>query len=201
MIDYFTLGCDHIGHKPYRPQEDDISTTKNHIGHTENPYRSQTISATPYQPQNIMVSLLRLIISLLHVYVVVSYCFCVCSLYVSAVSDVIQHDLFVSLFHFRVCLSVWDGSQSWTPRPAAITVGLTHKKLNENIENAMACNHKDDEKMCKWSMTVESSCTWRTATTSQNVYRTRIILCPQVVKMTMDVTWDLQRRQRCCAPC
>jgi len=49
-----------------------------------------------------MVSLLRLIISLLHVCVIVPYSV-LCSLYLSALSLVIRRDLFVSLFHFRVC--------------------------------------------------------------------------------------------------
>jgi len=30
---------------------------------------------------------------------------------------------------------------------------------------------------------------------------TRVVLCPQLVKTTLDVTCDLQRRQRRCAPC
>jgi len=45
-----------------------------------------------------------------------------------------------------------------TPHPAAITVGITHEKLNKNIENAMVCNHKNNQKMCKCSMAVQSSC-------------------------------------------
>ena len=73
----------------YRPQPKTISTTRKiHIGHR------------PYPPQNIMVSLLHLIISLLHVYVIVSYSVSCC---LSALSVVIWRDLFVSLFHFCVC--------------------------------------------------------------------------------------------------
>jgi len=59
------------------------ATTENHIGHTENTYRPQTISATKH-----MASLLRLIISLLHVYVMVSYSVS-CRLRLSALSVVI----------------------------------------------------------------------------------------------------------------
>jgi len=32
-------------------------------------------------------------------------------------------------------------------------------EVNKNIENAMSCNHKDNEKTCKWSTAVQSS--WR----------------------------------------
>jgi len=73
-----------------RPQPKTISATRKiHIGHK------------PYRPQN-MVSLLRLIISLLHDYIMVSYSVS-CSLCLSALSVVIRRDLFVSLFHFCVC--------------------------------------------------------------------------------------------------
>ena len=54
-----------------------------------------------------MVSLLRLIISLLHVYIMVSYSVS-CRLYLSALSVDIRRNLFVSLFHFRramLCIS------------------------------------------------------------------------------------------------
>ena len=42
------LATNNIGHS-----KKISATTENHIDHTENPYRPQTISATPYQPQNI----------------------------------------------------------------------------------------------------------------------------------------------------
>ena len=52
------LGCDHIGHRPhlpqpYRPQQDNIGHSKNHIGHTENQYRPKPYRPQRYRPQNI----------------------------------------------------------------------------------------------------------------------------------------------------
>ena len=73
---YLPWGCDHIDHKQYRPQQEDI-------GHNRKPYRphGKSISATDHIGHTIsatkhMVSLLHLIISLLHVYVMVSFILC-----------------------------------------------------------------------------------------------------------------------------
>jgi len=104
MILQVRLGYDHIGHKPYRPQQ--YGPQQDDIGHNRKPYQphKKSISATDHIDigyKIIMMSLLRIIISLLHVYVIVSYSVSCSSL--PALSVVIRLDLFVSLFHFRVC--------------------------------------------------------------------------------------------------
>jgi len=43
------VGCDHIGHKPYRPQR--YRPQQDNIGHSQKPYRphAKSISATKYE--------------------------------------------------------------------------------------------------------------------------------------------------------
>jgi len=62
------LATNHIGHNGIGHSKTIPATTENYISHTENPYRAQTISAT-----NHMMSLSRLIISLLHAYIVIHF--------------------------------------------------------------------------------------------------------------------------------
>ena len=59
------MGCDHIGHKPYRPQQDDI-------GHSKKPYRphgksisATTISAKTISATKYTASLFGIIVSIL----------------------------------------------------------------------------------------------------------------------------------------
>jgi len=86
--------------------------------------------------------------------------------------------------------------------------GLKHK-VNKNIENAMTCLAiiKTKQKCRKHKQWFSQSVDWKLllhvesragVEQQRRRVRTRIVLCPQLVKMSLDVTCDFHRWWRRC---
>ena len=69
----------------------------------------------------------------------------------------------------------------------------------------MSCNHKDNDKCTKHRRQFSQAVDWKlllhvepTASAEQwhHIVSIRVVFCPQLVKTTLDMTCDLQRRQK-----